>query len=450
MSKYIVIIVIVIGSILRIILSLSTPPNNSYDDHLAPIAKYINNNSRPMPQECWQCYQPPLYYFVASKVFITSYLVFDNYYLSWKFVQFINVLLSIINLVIISLLLRQIYFKNELSIAVLISFLSFYPRDIYASVMITNDYLLVVLTSLSVLLFINFVKNESKINYLLLCFCVFCCSISKQHGLILIVLNLFIIFKSIYLKYKFSNFRYFYSVITIICCLSDEIWKFLNTGILLVSNQNFFNYTINQLPGDFNDISFTSFYFMELLHNPFLSTTTLHSFWTEIFARSWFDYEWRFLSPKILSIQYLSISLYLVGLLVLITVIIGVIKYRSKLYKLNINYFCLVFICLCFFAVPVLQTYRFPYFSSMKSQFFLPAISIICLGLYYLYIQLNIKSIYMFIMISLFLFIGVFHVMFIVFHMNFSLDNLNAPLWQFPFINSYSVSTTFPINKMIF
>jgi hypothetical protein len=112
MSKYIVIIIIVIGSLLRITLGLSSPPNNSYDDHLAPIAKYINNNSRPLPQECWQCYQPPLYYFVASKVFIASYLAFNNYYLAWKSVQFINVLLSIINLVIISLLLRKIYFKN--------------------------------------------------------------------------------------------------------------------------------------------------------------------------------------------------------------------------------------------------------------------------------------------------------------------------------------------------
>lgn len=449
MSKNIVIIVIILGSLFRIILGLSSPPNNSYDDHLEPIANYINNKTRPLPQDCWQCYQPPLYYSLASTVFIAAHKVSGSTYAAWKSVQFINIIFSICNLLIISLLLRTTYYRNEVSIAVVIALLSFYPRDIYASVMISNDYLLVLLSSLSVLMFVKFIKNENKLNYSLLCFLVFGCAITKQHGLILLGLIAYIVIKSILNRtHQASNYRYILGGFTVVLCFLDEAWKFIQTGILLVSNQNFFNYTSGQQPGEISGVSFTSFHFIELLYNPFISENTLHSFCTEIFARSWFDYEWRFISPDISSVKYLSTSLFVVGILVTIATLLGMFRYRTKLYKLNLNYTCLVIIALCFFAVPILQTYRFPFFSSMKSQFFLPAISIISLGLYYLLTRKNIIKKYMFAIIFLLVSLGVSHVLFIVFHINISLENLNGPLWEYPFIDL--IHTTLSINSMTF
>lgn len=436
MSKNIVIVVIILGSLLRIIIGLSSPPNNSYDDHLEPIANYINNETRPFPQDCWQCYQPPLYYLIASKVFRAAYKLSENTYTAWKTVQFINIIFSIINLIIISLLLRIIYFRNEVSVAVILSFLSFYPRDIYASAMISNDYLLVLLSSLSVLMFVKYVKNDNKLNFSLLCLFVFGCAMTKQHGLILVLLIAYIIMKSIFSRtHHVFNYRNILGVFTVALCFLDEVWKFIHTGILLVSNQNFFNYTNGQLPGDFSEVSFLSFHLTDLLHNPFISDNTLYSFYTEIFARSWFDYEWRFISPNILLVKYLSTPLILVGMIITIATFIGLIRYRTELFQLNKNYRCLIIIALCFFTVPLLQTYRFPFFSSMKSQFFLPAISIISLGLYYLLIRANIKKKYMFIIMFLLLSLGIFHVLFITSHFDISLENLSGPLWDYPVID---------------
>ena len=107
MSKSIIIYIIIIGSLLRITMGVINPPNNSYDDHLEPISKYINTGMRPAPDECWECYQPPLYYFLSSLVYKSAYFLTNNFFISWKAVQFINVLLSILNLYVIFLILRR-------------------------------------------------------------------------------------------------------------------------------------------------------------------------------------------------------------------------------------------------------------------------------------------------------------------------------------------------------
>lgn len=434
--KHILTIVIILGSLLRVTLGVFSPPNNTYDNHLEAISKYINNESRPKSHDCWQCYQPPLYYLLAKKVYVFSYGIFNNHYYSWKSVQFINIILSICNLFIISVILKTCLYRNKILVAVVVSFLSFYPRDIYASVMITNDYLLVFLSSLSVLFYIRFFKNETKFNYLLLCIFVLFCSFTKQHGLIMLGLPFFVAIKSFYRNvYKIYNYRFTFSIVTIMLSLLEEIRSYFNTGFIIVSNQNFFDYTNNQLPGIIDDVSFTSFYFRDLLTSPFLSNNTLFSFWTEIFARTWFDYEWRFISPEIPSVQFLSTPLYFIGLIVTIFIFIGALRYVSDLMTLNKNYIILVFICLCFITVPILQTYRFPYFSSMKSQFFLPGISIICMSVYYLILKINLNDKYLYFIISLFLSFGFYHILFIIFNFHISLQNLNGPLWQFPYIN---------------
>ena len=57
--------ILLVGAALRLAVWWVSPPINAFDDHLEPIALYATQWTRPAPDACWQCYQPPLYYAVS-------------------------------------------------------------------------------------------------------------------------------------------------------------------------------------------------------------------------------------------------------------------------------------------------------------------------------------------------------------------------------------------------
>ena len=435
--KYLITLIVLSGVFMRVLLGIYSPPTNSFDDHLEPIAHYINNNERPLPNACWECYQPPFYYVLSAAVFKSAFAITKSYFYSWKFVQFINIIFSILNLIIISKILYLIKFKNKLLIPLVISVIAFLPKDIYSSVMITNDYILVFLSSLSFYYFLKYLNIQSTSNLLRTLLVVFLGAISKQHGLILSLIPLYIIYTSFFKEKtnSITNIKIILPLITLLLICSDEIWKYGKTGIWLVSNQDFFNYTSSQLPGNIFNISFYNIQFIELIKNPFLSQATLSSFWTEIFARTWFDYEWRFLSPTTINVNILSTTLYFIGTLITFTPIFIALKYWRKIMEIRNEYRVLILIGLLFLFVPIFQTIRFPYYSSMKSQFILPSISIFALILYWALSLIKIHTNIIYLSIFTLLLVGISHTLFITENMGDSLPNLSGPLWNFPHIN---------------
>lgn len=431
--KHLITLIVLSGAFMRVFLGIYSPPTNSFDDHLEPISHYINNNERPLPNTCWECYQPPLYYVLSAAVFKSTFAITKSYFYSWKFVQFINIIFSILNLIIISKILNQIKFKNKLLIPLVISIIAFLPKDIYSSVMITNDYILVFLTSLSIYYFLKYLNIQSTSNLLRILLVVFLGAISKQHGLILSLIPLYIIYKSFF-KEK-TNIIILLPLITLLLMCSDEIWKYGKTGIWLVSNQDFFKYASSQLPGNIFNVSFYNIQFIELIKNPFLSQTTLSSFWTEVFARTWFDYEWRFLTPGTSNVNIVSTILYSIGTLITFTPIFIALKYWRKIIKIKNEYRILILIGLLFLFVPIFQTFRFPYYSSMKSQFILPAISIFAMILYWTLLLIKIQTNIIYLTIFTLLIVGISHTLFITENIGDSLPNLSGPLWNFPHIN---------------
>jgi hypothetical protein len=83
----------------------------------------------------------------------------------------------------------------------------------------------------------------------------------------------------------------------------EGLWYF-DTGTFLVSNQHFFDHAKGQMPGSLKQVSFFSFRFISLLKEPFIGDATLYSYWTELFARVWFDYENRYLVPSNFTVWY--------------------------------------------------------------------------------------------------------------------------------------------------
>jgi hypothetical protein len=365
--------------------------------------------------------------------------------MAWKIVQLINPLLSILVLIFSYRLLVKTKI-SEVKMLLYMSFLAVLPVDLFTAVMIGNDYLLVFSTIASFFYFLknlDIIKNKnniSTVNFIWLAFFVVIGSLSKQQGLILLIFPTSILLYLIVQKIKFHSIKIalIYSLL-VVFSLSNEFWKYEQTGIFLVSNQNFYDYASGQFPGSLEKVEFTTFKIYSLFEKPFISNQTSASLPTEVFARTFFDYEWRFLSPKINSSKFVGRIAYFVGVLWIIFFIGLFITsfYRRKKLKFKINRYKIlkyvpVIIGILFFAVPILQTVRFPYFSSMKSTFALSGIIILIISHAKYTKQIRLSDKLIFIIIFLNISFGILLVYTISSTLPFAVNHLSGPLWPIP------------------
>jgi hypothetical protein len=443
--KYLSIAIICLGGILRLTVFWVSPVNNSYDDHLEVIEIYSENFNRPAPFQCWECYQPPLYYYSGAALYnITESLGVDRLN-CWKMVQFINPFLSIMLLIIVYQILL-LYKMPKLSIVVTLSFIVILPRDIFTSAMIGNDYMLVFFAILSFYLYLKTLyalKNSNKVWFwfILLILSATLGSITKQHGL-LIHLFPFSIF--LLLCNKIYRKKLFWAIpilfLGALISISDEVWKFNQTGELLVSNQHYYDYAKNQFPGTLDKVEFFSFRIFELYQEPFISERTSASFFTELFARTFYDYEWRFISPKIPwanTLGYIGYSLGLVWVLFFVNIIFTCIRsFKNSLYKLNwhtiVPKISPIILGFLFMLVPFIQTLRYPYFSSMKSMFMLSGIILLLITLSSQIKQGSWNQLFGIYMIVLNISYGLMLTVTISIYLSISLNHLHGPLWIIP------------------
>ena len=443
--KYLIITIICLGGILRLTVFWVSPVNNSYDDHLEVIQIYSESLSRPAPFQCWECYQPPMYYYTCAAIYNINESLGVDKLTCWKMIQFINPFLSII-LLIIAYQIMLLFKMPKLSILITLSFVAILPRDIFTSAMIGNDYMLVFFAILSFYLFIKTLfalRNGDKVWFwfILLILTATLGSITKQHGLLihLFPFSIFLLLcKKIYRKKLL--FAIPILLIGVLLSISEEVWKFNQTGQLLVSNQHYFDYAKNQFPGSIDKVEFFSFRIFELYQEPFISERTSASFFTELFARTFYDYEWRFISPKIPwanKLGYIGYSLGLVWLFFLFNIVfISLRNFKNSMYKINwhtlVTKITPILLGFLFMLVPFIQTVRYPYFSSMKSMFMLSGIILIIITL-----GSQIKpgswlqkiGIYIIVMNISY---GIMLTVSISFYLDISVNHLHGPLWPIP------------------
>ena len=383
-------VLIIIGAVFRIWLGAINPPDNTYDEHhhQKVVKLYAEDMSKPLPSECWQCYQPPLFYTVSAILWHAGDLLSLTAPMKWKVVQGINTTASVATLILLLLLLKSLGVESKIRLSIL-SLAVFLPRDIFSSAMLTNDYLLVFFTTASALIFVKSAKlitSKNCLNYrqisLLAVFVVFG-SLTKQHGLLLTILPISLWL--IYLRFNAWHISFRLSLVvitTLIIAGMNEIWLFLKSGHFLVSNQHFFSLAKGQPPGSLSSVEFFTFRFFKLLKEPFIDKATFVSLPSQLFARLWFDYEWRFLHPEMPHIKLFGRVIYWLGLGYLISFLGSMVVAGIKTFKLVTHQLSktsvyhilpLAIVGVLYLLVPVVQTIRFPYYSSMKAIFYLPA-----------------------------------------------------------------------------
>lgn len=129
---------IVIGAALRILLWWANPPSNSFDNHFEPIVMIMQTRATPAKDACWQCYHPPVFYWISAIVgSVAARLGFGRESLL-KLLQFLPCLYGVLTLVVIHRILLKLPL-GEFERVIALGAVCFLPRHIYMSAMNSND-----------------------------------------------------------------------------------------------------------------------------------------------------------------------------------------------------------------------------------------------------------------------------------------------------------------------
>lgn len=152
---------------------------------------YINyislNQSLPNADQCWQCYQPPIYYIVGALASRISQFINLNPYFG---LQIFSLLLSFLFLVFSIKTAKEVLSDNRL-LMVAISLISFLPSGIIHSIRIGNDSLYYAFYAIGFYYIIRWYQRENNKDFYLASIFSVLSVLTKSSGLILVSIFIF-------------------------------------------------------------------------------------------------------------------------------------------------------------------------------------------------------------------------------------------------------------------
>jgi hypothetical protein len=412
-------IVLLCGMLVRLLAWAATPYALANDDHFAPVQIILEQNRLPRAEDCWSCYQPPLYYVIAAAVFRATYDVAGwlsgsgerGYAVARKAVQFISTVAGSATLYVCLLVLRRGPPLSSLEQALALGFVAFLPRHIHMSAMATNDSLAYLFAALAVWATLR--AHESgwhSARVSLAGALAGAAVLAKAYGLVTMfcIVGVVILFSAIAARGARLADRLRPALLISACAILIGVWpsvfNVVNYGKLHVDNFDTLPTALrNQPPGAVERIDFLSFRLLALLDRPWSHVSHLDSFWTAIYSRLWFDSagtqntlllspEWQTHRALINSqtwppgtargialrdyadsdtpadFRRVAIASYLLGLPLVAVTLVGF----ALLLRRAPRDFPAALLTLHFAAcllIPVIQTLRLPNISAMKAEF---------------------------------------------------------------------------------
>jgi 4-amino-4-deoxy-L-arabinose transferase-like glycosyltransferase len=287
--------VLSVAVILRVLLWWANPPANSFDNHFEPIFLIMQSGSIPAKDACFQCYHPPVFYWISAAV--GNFAVHAGATIPHvvKLLQFLPCLYGILTVGVCYLILRKIRL-TPLSRVIALGTASLLPRHIYMSAMNSNDtisYLCVAvsiyvailaierkfspvsLAALSIVLTVAIFTKYTAfavIPMVAVALGVACRNrvIGSRKRLIASLVGAFALPMLLLAAYMFNNMARYHSPLP---------W-----------NVAIYDPSVHR-PRDKERISFLTFKPWEDVQIPILAPGKLHSFWTLMYSGMWFDTE---------------------------------------------------------------------------------------------------------------------------------------------------------------
>jgi hypothetical protein len=317
--------IILAGALLRIAYASGSDVRNVYDDHFQVTRIILEQHRWPHPDENWQAYQPPLYHALSA---LTYWLVsgrsqtppaVDATPEQWaaplglpcpypwhmagrKAIQLLSVAAGIGVLLLVWLTLRLLFPQAALGQSAGLALVAFLPRHIYMSGMATNDSLAWLWASLCVYAVLRALPARGKQPsagygwWVLAGVAAALAMWTKHYGLgSLGVLGAGLAAAVLVKDRSARRGQWRGAALALVVAIVLGAWPYVRTyrltGSPIVSNfDRLPNTMTHQMPGELSRVSWLSFRPVRLVERPWVHLSTVDSFWTSLYAESWFDF----------------------------------------------------------------------------------------------------------------------------------------------------------------
>lgn len=217
---------------------LTTINKTANDDHIAPILLWNEKGVYPATKDCWECFQPPLYYGVVKSVAqICGATTEDQLRVLFQWINFAFGV-SCLLLIFFFQFQSSVPFKWNLSLAL---FWGLNPKLIAISIQATNDIPVIALGMVFTLLLLKWVENKSNVLFGFILLTVLLASILKGNGLVLFfILPVVLLFLFAAKKISSSVFSiksvFLLALIPAIAFLGGYYGKYKNYGNPFLTN----------------------------------------------------------------------------------------------------------------------------------------------------------------------------------------------------------------------
>jgi 4-amino-4-deoxy-L-arabinose transferase-like glycosyltransferase len=297
--KKLAFIFFVFGIFLRELLFIANPPLNAFDNHFEPIFLIMKYGSIPAKDACWQCYQPPVFYWISAMIGKLILKMGASKALLLKLLQFIPCLYGIMTLGIIYLILQKIKL-SEFPKLFAFGTICFLPRHIYMSAMNSNDTMSYLFVAISIyLLLIAIERKFSPVSLMVLSLGATIALYIKYTSFVVLPIMVIVFLLALF-EWPSANKKKYIIMFTAallipLSFLSTSIfYNIKDYGTPLAWNLKIKDPNAMQ-PRDTGGISYYSFKPWESIKDPILVPGKLNSFWTLIYSRMWFDTEPKFI-----------------------------------------------------------------------------------------------------------------------------------------------------------
>lgn len=297
--KKLAFIFFILAIFLRELLFLANPPLNAFDNHYEPIFLIMKHGIIPAKDACWECYQPPVFYWISAMIGKLAIKMGATYSQLLKLLQFIPCLYGILTVGIIYLILQKIQL-SEFSRLFAFGTICFLPRHIYMSAMNSNDTLSYLFVAICIyLLIISIERKFSPVSLIALSVATTITLYTKYTSLVVLPIMVTVFLLALY-KLPSPNRKkhiimFIVTLLIPLSFLSTSIfYNIKDYGAALPFNLKIKNPNAKQ-PRDKGGVSYFSFKPWESIKDPILVPGKLSSFWTLIYSRMWFDMEPKFI-----------------------------------------------------------------------------------------------------------------------------------------------------------
>jgi hypothetical protein len=298
--KVLVTIVLFFSVAIRLLLYWVNPPGNSFDNHFEPIFMIMNTGCTPAKDACFQCYHPPVFYWISALVGDSA----KNFGLTLngltKLLQFLPCLYGVLSLWVWYLI------AEKLPLSGFARFFAFaaaciLPRHVYMSAMNSNDTLSYLLVSVCVYLLLVIVEERLSVRKLAALSVAITLAVFTKYTAFAILPTACAVFAAAFSRRLIQRSKRNCLLVCIAFLLpltmltSYMVHNTRRYGTALPWNVTLYDPSVDR-PRDPGGISFVTFKPWEEIEAPILAPGRLNSFWTMLYGGMWFDTEPYFVS----------------------------------------------------------------------------------------------------------------------------------------------------------